>query len=216
MATILLVVGNSAALTTGDTAVSTRLSGTHGHTVVVASDEDAEYGGAYDGFVVCDSVAAATFGSKYSAVAKPCVLLDNGPWDDYGMCVTTAQTVTQTNWTVLSAGDLDASLSGDTVVYSSAQSQAQATISTLGSGVQVVAQLTSDTTRSPFFAYESGATQSTGTAPARRVAFGVLNAAVGALNADGTALLDAAFAWAFSAPAGGGGVSAGRAMLGLL
>ena len=73
MATIVLVVGNKASLTADDTPLQDRLVNTHGHSVVLRSDEEAAYGSAYDGVVISDSCAGATLGTKYSTVAKPAI-----------------------------------------------------------------------------------------------------------------------------------------------
>lgn len=203
MATIVLMVADAAALTSGDTTLRDRLQNTHGHTVLLRSDEAAEEaGGSYDGFVIGESVASGLAGTKYRDAAVPGIVMEGALWDEHLLGAFSTSTA-QTQWNMQSVPPLNAGLTGLTTVYSSSQSQHWSLISAMGAGVQVVAQHATDSTRGTVFVYESGATTVTGTAPARRVALGILDTAIGAMTTDGLAVLDAVLDWAFpSLPAG--------------
>lgn len=195
MATIVLVVGNAAALTAGDTVLRNRLVA-NGHTVVLRSDEEAEYTSAYDGVMVSDSCAGATFGAKYDTVAKPGIALEAPSWR---LGTSSAQTAGVTQWSVNSVAGLNGGLTGTQTVYSTAQTQQGLTVASLGTGAQVIATQQGDATKAVYLVYEAGAALAGGAAaPARRAMFRVLDAgAVSALNSNGLALLDAVIDWAY-------------------
>jgi hypothetical protein len=197
VATIVLVTANAATPTAGDTAIENRLVA-NGHTVVRTSDEDAEYGSAYDGVVVSDSCAGATIAAKYATVAKPGLALEQPDWG-WGTSAGTSSGVTQ--WDVAESGALDAGLTGAQTVYSSGQTQGGVTASSVGSGGQVVATQQGTATRVVYLAHESGSQMATRVAPARRVLFRVNDGPVTTLTTAGLALFDAAITYAFP-PAG--------------
>lgn len=195
MAVIVLVVGNSASLTAGDSAIQSRLE-SNGHTVTLRSDDDAELTTGFDGVTVSDSCAAATIGAKYATSTRPGLTLEQPAWD----LGTYSATASVTQWVVSEAGELDANLTGTQSVYSSSQSQGGIDQSSLGAGAQIVATRAGASTVCTYVAYDTGVAMASGTAPARRVAFRVADGAVPALTTAGQALLDAAIAWAFGAP----------------
>jgi hypothetical protein len=199
VATIVVVVGDPAALTAGDTAVIDRLQSVHGHTVVIRDDSLGEYTQPYDGFMILDSCVAGTVLGKYAAEAKPGILLENGPWDEHGLCTASSQMTGVTQWVLDAAPPFSGGLSGTVTMFSASSTQSYALTANLPAGADIVATVASDATRAVCVAYEAGATTTTGTAPARRVAMGVHNTAAGLLTASAFALLDAAIAWAFPA-----------------
>lgn len=196
MATVVLVVGNAAALTAGDTVLQDRLTGL-GHSVVLASDEDAEYGGTYDGVMVSDSCAGATFGAKYDTVAKPGLTLESPTW----RLGSNTSTATVTQWSVNEVGDADGGLTGTQTIYNTAKTQQGLTSASVATtGGQIVATPQGVATNCVYVIYESGVALTSGTAPARRVFFRVLDGDVteaGGFSAQGLTLLDAAITWAF-------------------
>jgi hypothetical protein len=168
-----------------------------GHTVIPLVDDDPEYAGSYDGVVVADSSAAATFAAKYASVAKPVILMENGPWDDYGMSDTGGTTVSDTQWTMQGSHPLTGGLTGNQTLWSSAQSISSVLSSELGPDVIIPAVSGSTPTRIPYFAYDTGGQMFSGTAPARRVAIRLPNAGGTAATAALETLLAAAIDWAF-------------------
>lgn len=204
MATIVLVVANSASLTSGDTTVRDRLQNTHGNTIVLRSDDDAEYTGAYDGVFIAESVSSGTVLAKYSTVAKPAIVCESAVWDDWGMSSAGGAQAAGTQWDINATGHaLVAGLTGTVTILSSSATISSVATSGVGAGAVIAALRTDDTTRTPYWAYETGAAMSTGNAAARRVAFGLVDAGYPNLTANGLALLDAAIDWAYpSSPPG--------------
>lgn len=211
MGHIILVVGNKDVLTTGDLIIRGRLEGA-GHTVTEASDEDAEFSGAYDGVFVSDSASGAIFntGAKYRTVDKPGVTTENAAWL-LGTYLGTGDPLS--SWSVTSTPTLSAGLSGTVAVYDAAtQAQQGIEVSTLPAGAQIVATALNDADKATYVFYESGATLVTGTAPARRVFFRVGDGAMDNLTADGLALLDGAIEWAFGSAGLSGALAASAPM----
>lgn len=193
---IVVMVGDSTSLTAGDTAIVGRLHDL-GYNTEIVDDADEEFTGSYTGVVICESVDNTAAGTKYATAEKALIVLEPGIWDDHELTAATLSATSQTAWNVQDVDPLDGGLSGSTTVFSSAQDQRHANISTLGAGAQVVAQLAGDATRAVYVVYEAGSALRSGTAPARRVAMGIIDAGAAALTADGGTLFDAAASWAF-------------------
>lgn len=203
MASVILVVGNSGALSSGDTSIQTRLTTDLGHTVTVKDDGDAEVGSGFDAVVVAESVNSVTFGTKYKTSAKGVLLLEIGSFDDFDMSgAGTAQNITTLH--VDSVGDLSAGLSGTVTYYSAAAQIYRVADSGLGAGVTIVTRASSGSSQIFEFAYESGAALVSGNAAGRRVAIPIPDVSVASLATDGWALFDAAVTWAIGAGGGGG------------
>ena len=186
-----------------------RLASTLGHTVTLKDDGDAEVASsAYDAVVIAESSSSATVGTKYATTPKGAVVLEQGLWSNatWGFQTTATTNTGLTAVYVNAVTDLDGGYSGNLTVFSSLSSWAREDASNLGSGAQIVAQLTSGDTRTGYYAYESGATlQNAAAAAGRRVATSLLDASVANLTADGWALLfDAPVTWAIGATGGTG------------
>lgn len=193
MGTIVLVVANSASLTSGDTVMQTALE-TAGHTVVLRSDEDAEYGSAYDGVMVSDSCSGGTFGSKYDTVAKPGITCENASW----RLGSFLGGINGTQWTVEDV-EGNGGLTGAQTVYSTTISQQGIDTDTLPSAATVVARLTGDADQGTYVTYAEGGNLTSGTAPAKRVFLRIGDSGMANLAASGDTLLAAAIDWAFAA-----------------
>lgn len=201
MGHIILVVANSPTPTAGDLVLQGRLENA-GHTVTRTSDEDAEYGGAYDGVLVSDSCSGGTFGAKYDTVAKPGITCENASWR-LGSFIGATTGVAQ--WTVNSVSAANGGLTGAQTIYSSGQSQQGITVSSLPAAATAVATQQGDSNKGTYVIYESGGALVSGTAPARRVFLRIGDPAMGNLASAGTTLLDAAISWAFGEGGEGGG-----------
>ena len=195
---VLVVADRFATLSAGDTILRDRLL-SFGHTVSLASDEDAERdSGTYDGVMVSDSCSGGTVGSKYDTAAKPGITLEATSW----RLGTTVGAASITQWDVIDVGDLDAGFGGTTqTVYSTASSQQGLSA---WSGGTVVAYQAGGTSKAVYAVWDTGDTLTSGTAPARRVWFRVGDPQItsGAFNATGLTMLDAAIVWAFGSASG--------------
>jgi hypothetical protein len=195
VATIVLVVGTTGSLTSGDTVIQGRLVAA-GHTVVLRNDEDAEYASAYDGVVVSDSSSGGTVGAKYDTVAKPAITHENTTW----RLGTYLGAISGTQWTLENVPAANAGLTGTHTVYTSSQAQQGIDTDTLPAGATVVARLAGDADHGTYVIYPSGIALTSGTAPAKRVFLRMGDAQVAAANATGLAIIDAAITWAFGVP----------------
>lgn len=107
MASILLVVGDKAALTADDTLVRNRLTTTLGHTVTLASDVDADASAGKDAIVLTASVDTSELSTKYKNSALPILACQGGSinmWPNLGLCTSTGANSTST-WNVTGTGN---------------------------------------------------------------------------------------------------------------
>jgi hypothetical protein len=199
MASILVVVGNAGTPTSGDSYLEGVLQGL-GHTVTYVSDETAEDVTGFDGIVVTDSCSSVTLGAKYDTAAIPLVSHEAQHWDDIRMI--TAASVTEISTTTITYeddthaianGPYGAHTGTDTILSGSALI---ARSTSVASGVTQIAS-TGGATNIVCGAAESGATLTSGTAPARRVFMWPKEAAAVLLTADGENPLKNAYVWAF-------------------
>lgn len=199
MAVILLVVANSASLSAGDSGLRTRIEN-RGHSTFIADDNDPEVSASlYQGVVIAESVSSGTLAAKYAGSPNPGICFENAAWNDWGMCtIESTQTGAQTQWDVQGSSPLTAGLSGTQTVFSSGQSLGSSATTELGADAIIPAVRTTSTGRTPFYAYDTGGAMASGTAPARRIAMSVLDAAFATLTSPGQALVDAAIDWAFT------------------
>ena len=212
MTDVLLVVGDSGALTAGDTAIQSRLATTLGHTVTLINDETAE-GTGYSLVVLAESCTSATIGTKYGASASPVLLLDGGVIDDWGLATSATNNFSNSAIDVNPGSDPDAivlaaGLGLNTTFTNSTATGRQQSVANanLASGCVVVSTRDGAATATPHFYIETGgALTPSGTAANRRVFLGYRDNALddgagGLLTADGWTLFDAAVDWL--APAG--------------
>ena len=201
MGAILLVVGNSAAPTTGDALLKTLLE-SQSHTVTYISDETTEDITGMDGVVISESCASGTVAAKYTTVAIPVVSFEDGDWDELQM-TTAAVTLSVDALDVSDATHAIAdgphgTFTGTVTIYSPTVANAvKRTSNTDASGA---VRVLSSGSIAVLLAAESGATLLTGTAPARRVIFGIRDAGMssGSTTADLQNLIKNAFAWSFA------------------
>lgn len=207
MSDVLLVVGDKTSLTAGDTYLQTLLATTLGHTVTLASDEEAEVAqGTYAAAVLAESCSSGNLGSKYKTWTAGVLAFENGVYDDLDLSSSPSSTGID-NWDVNTVADLDGGHGGTNVVmFSSDQVARRVSFTTggLGAGAQVVATIQGGT-YAVYFVYEAGAALSSGAlAPGRRVAMGVNDADFGNLTADGADVVQDAVEWTINAGGGGG------------
>ena len=187
----LLVVGDKTALTAGDTALRNRLRDVLGLTVTLASDSDAENTAGQDLVVVAESVTSSTIGAKYKSAAVPLVHLEESAWDDVALS-NAGSLGTATKLDVLDANHQIANGNSGAGVTIASASNSLGYATTFGTGVKKVLAPTGSTTNVTGFAYESGGSMVGGfAAPARRVALGYRDGAVGDLTHTGWGLFDA-------------------------
>jgi hypothetical protein len=195
-----MVVGDAGAPTTGDAYLKGILEGL-GHTVTYVSDETAEDVTGFDGIVVTDSCSSVTLGAKYDTAAIPLVDHEAQHWDDIRMV--SAASVTEISTTTITYED-------DTHAIANGPYGAHTGTDTILSGSALIARSTSGpasgvtqiasaggSTNIACGAAESGATLTSGTAPARRVFMWPKEAAAALLTADGENPLKNAYYWAF-------------------
>ncbi len=193
--TWLIVRGN-----TSDTAAGSHLTGL-GDTVTYRDDGDAANAATdastYDGVIITSTVTSGTITTKYQQHAIPVVTMQVAIWDaemrlfgaNGGAQNDTAITVTNTTHPIMSGLS-----SGALTVYSASAALSGSPTANMASGGTSLAAHPAFGTYTVLAAYESGANLTTGTAPARRVAFGI--PIVESMNTAGLDLFDAALDWA--------------------
>jgi hypothetical protein len=191
VATIVLVMANSAAGTAGDLVLEGLLQAA-GHTVVRRSDEEAEYGGAYDGVVVSDSCSGGTVGSKYDTAAVPGVTFENVTW----RLGTYLAGLSGTQLTVYDV-EGNGGLTGTVTAFTETVSVQGIDTDTLPGTPTIVARFLGDADHGVIVHWPAGSNLTSGTAPAKRAFIRFGDGAVPVMTADGTTLVEATFAWAF-------------------
>jgi glucose/arabinose dehydrogenase len=199
----LFVVGDPAALGTGDTAIRNRLVAL-GYAVTVVDDAASTAADATGKqvVVVSSSVISTSVGTKFRTTSVPVVVWEAGLWDDFGMTASAGTYVAgQQNLVIAAPGHpLAAGLTGTQTVASVAGDIGQASPN---ANAVVVARLSGATTASEF-AYDAAAAMPGLAAPARRVGLFMWDTTAASFTANGTALFDAAITWAAGATALGG------------
>lgn len=203
MAAVLFVVANTAALTSGETTIQTRLASTLGHTVTLADASAADTAASGKALVVVSAaVTGTTLAAKYKTVTVPVLSHHHTHWQNLGMC--SGSTITTQKWFAMNptyAGHpLAAGLTGDQTGYNPAVGMYRATTAQMGSGapLTIASAFSAGTDQWNYFAYPTGATMQNGSAPARRIAFTMEDGALPSIQTAGWALWDAAISWALS------------------
>jgi acyl-CoA thioesterase I len=201
--TALLVVGNPASVTAGDSRVIDRMTSL-GFEVVV-KDDDGITALAASGktlVLISASVTSGKIGATFAATAVPVVTWEGGLFDDLGLTgPTLGVDYGETAGTdqrkrvvmTVSTHPLAAGLSG-TVTVSDPASRFMWGLP--ASSAALVATLENDPTKYAVFGYESGATMFSGSAPARRVGLFLHEATAATLTAAGWSIFDASVQWA--------------------
>jgi hypothetical protein len=202
MANVLLVVGLPGTPTTQDALQKTLLEGA-GHTVTYADDAVTLPNTGYDVIVVAESGQSTSVALTSIPTCSLPVML----------CETTVDTMrlATTPGTSLSHNALDivatthpivSGLPDPVTVFTSNQNLVGTPTANVASGAVVVATHSTNAAHSVVLAAESGATLTSGTAPARRVWFGcaVGTSSVSVYTADANTLYLQAVAWAATPP----------------
>ena len=196
----LLVVGSASPLSSADGAVKMRLEDL-GHIVTL---KDAATSNSADALnqhivVISSTGASADINTKFRDVTSPVVTWESEVFDDLGLTDTTAGTdfgiaSSQTEVTIAGASHpLAAGLSGTVSVNGISGDFGWGLP---GAGAHKIATLAGDANKTLVFGYESGATLSGLTAPARRVGLFMTDDTVDKFNSNGWKLFDAAVNWA--------------------
>jgi hypothetical protein len=192
--TALLVVGDPAVVG-GDVAVRSRLVAL-GYTVTVVDDGLSTPADATGKrvVVISSTSSSANVNTKFRTVGVPVITWETALYDDLGMTAATGTFVAgQQNVVIAAPGHpLAAGLTGTVSVTSTAGELGQGSPN---ANATVVARLPGATTASTF-AYEAGAAMPGLAAPARRLALFMGDVTATTFTASGTALFDAAIAWA--------------------
>ena len=199
-----LLVANSTTLNSTELAVKARLEALY-HTVTVKSAASAVTADATGKalVVISSTVTPSAVGTKFRTVTVPVLTWESGIYNNMGMTGSTNKDfgtkTSQTQVTITNSSHALASgFSGNVTTATSGifnWGKPNANASTVGIVV-------GDATKTLIFGYETGSVMPGLTAPARRVGFFMNDTT--ALNANGTALLDAAIRWGI-----GGGSLAG-------
>lgn len=190
-----IVVGNSGVPTAGDLELLYRIEDLGFLPQFV--DDGAAAPAGVEGFVIADSAVAATVGVKYNAVTVPVVTLRFDIWTANRLATTTgAATATSTDLD-LTAHTITTGLADPLAVLTSTQLQRGVLNADLPAGAAIFARPGADATRVAGWTFETGATMTSGTAPARRVALHLPEAWTPILTLGGVALFDALLEWAF-------------------
>jgi len=201
---ILLVVGDSSSLTTGDTNVRNYLQANSNYSVTVVSDTDTEpSSSSYDAAVILESVSSGDIGGKYSTVSNPVLVCEGAIWDAHGLTTadgSTSQTTTQ--WNVVSGTAISGGLSGNVTVHSSSQNSHNAASDIRADDAVVTARLPSDTSRATvFYLNPAQGHRRAGTdevIEGKRVAFGLSNNGAAVWQSGARTLFQAALDWMLS------------------
>lgn len=197
VATVGLVVGDAGNPTAGDLALRTQIN--RAGYAAAWVDDAATLPTGYQGFVIADSVTAATVGTKYRDVAKPVVTIEHDLWDDNRLATNVGASTTASATYDLDTHPITAGLPDPITFLTSAIAQRGVIIaSALPAGATSFARPSADTTRAAGWAVDTGGALTTGTAAARRVALFLPEAMAVALTANGVTFLGQVFGWAFA------------------
>lgn len=201
-----MVVGAPGSLNGRDTWLRDRLEDA-GWSVTIGDDDTVTSGSATGKnlVVISESTAQASVGTKFTAVTVPVIVGEWVLYDEMGMTATGSANqgtvASQTQIAVTNAGavhTLGAGLpAGTHTTSSSAISHAYGKPA---SGAIEAATIAGDAAKPTVFAYDTGQTMVSGTAPARRVGWYVYSGNATVPNATATKLFDAAVAWAAQTP----------------
>ncbi len=194
--TAVLVVGNKAMPTPGDTRLQDILSA-RGLAVTLVSDEDVPSVNGVHLVVLAESSASSVLGDKYRDVPVPVVVLERLVFFSMGMVNSNSIDQGVVNGTQVSitmpGHTMAAGLSGTISVVGAAADMGWGRPET---GAERVAIIPGMTDRVVVFGYPRGAMLVIGPAPARRVGSFVMDGAARLLNDNGVKLLGAAIDWA--------------------
>lgn len=202
-AAALLVVGDKTALTAADLIMVDLLEEDGVTTVTVDSDSDAARPSGFDLVVIAESVTAADVGTKYDTSTMPALIFEQALSDEMRLSSNIQTAISTTSFVIDDpAHELAAGLSGTVTVLTAATGLHYR--DTIGAGVGNVGHPSGGTTANHGYLHaETGATLMSGTAPARRVWWGIGEGpAVTNATADGLRLFRQMIWWASSGEIG--------------
>ena len=203
---VLLVVGDTASLTTNDIMIRDRLISPMGYTVTLVSDEAVGTAAlsSQDLVVVSSSTHDQTIGTELTSVSVPVLCLNRKAYDELDMTTTTSRGSGKTDIRIEAPSHpLAAGKTGFVTVFSSGQYMGWGTPAGAGTTVSIMGWKAE---RGTIFAYDAGETMVSITAPARRTGFFLSEtAAAAALTTDGWELFDSAACWTMGPACYGGG-----------
>lgn len=193
-----LVVGDPAALTTGDTALKGILEG-EGYTVTLVDDAATVTATAAstDLVLIGPSTSGTTLGSKYGQVEVPEVILASSAWDSMGLTEDDGvfYDSTSLDW-VATTHPIAAWLPNPVQVVPTNQAMRSMVVANLADGATPVAVRSNNTAQNVIFTFGTGDDLTVGTAPAPRVVAGLSDPALANLTANGTQLVVNLVTWA--------------------
>lgn len=221
MGSVLLAVGNHNSPTTTDTAIESRLVGL-GHTVTIVSENGGDQSAGHDLVVCAESSSSGQLGGTYDTTAVPVLLLEDGVFTNMRLASSNAafhDLITSTQLDEENTHAVHDGLTFPVSWYTSSQSPRVVDISALASGVVALVRPDGSSVSCSGFVADTGATLTTGTAPARRGAYLVNDAQWAELAAGGLDYFDRMVEWVggFSGaapPAGSGTLTHGWSVTG--
>jgi hypothetical protein len=205
----LLVVNNTASLTSGEQSLQTRLAGL-GYTVTTRAATSAEpadmtpYTPANGGFVaVTSDITSGDLGTKYKTHTGGLLLMEGFAWDEHGYCTSqTGYTDEQTYDLVGSHAVLGGLSAGNYQFTDYLGAESIMTATGLCAGATVFAERTTGT-EPVGFTIESGGALTSGNAAGKRIGFGVGAGVIAGARANFWTVFDASVTWLTGASGGG-------------
>jgi hypothetical protein len=190
-----VVVGNNAVPTAGDIQVFERLEDLG--FVPSYVDDSAAVPTGRQGFVITDSVTAATVGNRYDALTVPVVTLEMDLWPTNRLAANNGAATGASAAYDLTTHTITTGLADPLTVLTSAQAQRGVLNADLPAGALIFARPGADATRAMGWTAETGATLTSGTAQARRVGMYLADTWPDIFTTGGVDLFEAVMNWAF-------------------
>jgi len=190
-----IVIGNVGIPTAADNELYWRIEDL-GY-VPIHVDQTAAVPAGKEGFIIADSVTAATVGTKYRDLTVPVITLEFDLWDDNRLAANTGAATAASAAFDLVAHTITTGLADPLTVLTSALAQRGVLDADLPAGKEIFARPGADATRAMGWTFDTGAAMAVGTAPARRAALHLPEAWTSAFTVSGVDLLERLLEWAF-------------------
>lgn len=212
MAAVLLAVGDKTALTAGDSAIQSLITGA-GHTVTLMSDEEAIPAGTFDAVVLTQTGTSANYGTKFTALSIGVLTLNTGGMlSQLKLASTNTGTLSgvSTQFDQLnSTHPISSGLPDPSTVFTTSQANIGVVAANMAAGVTALYASMADVTRVCVGAAEAAATATSGTFAGRRAFIGFPDSGAANLASSGRTLFGQALVWVLGTPANPPTVSAG-------
>lgn len=194
---VLFIVADANNLNGGDDAVKNRLEGL-GYEVMLMSDENSQtsHANGKSLVIISNSVSSGQIGNKYTWSATPLINYETHLFDDLGMTSGGAFGHDNGERRVKVQAPAHPLANGNTGFTRVLSSDGQLAYGYPGSGATIIASTDGSDGQATIFAYESGASMSSGNAPAKRIGLFLKDSEVSKLNNKGWGFFDAAVCWA--------------------